>query len=44
MNPNNEYDDHSALDAPDHLSKVLERFFYTKAKYVQIRSRETTLW
>ena len=30
MNPNNEYDDHSALDAPDHLSNVLERFFTQK--------------
>ena len=30
MNPNNEYDDHSALDAPDNLSNVLECFFTQK--------------
>ena len=27
MDPNNEYDDYSALDAPPHLQHVLEQFF-----------------
>ena len=31
MNPNNkEYDDYSALDAPDHLIEVLDQFFQRK--------------
>ena len=30
MNPNDEYDDYSALDAPTHLSHVLKHFFEQK--------------
>ena len=30
MDPNNEYNDYSALDAPQHLQHVLEHFFSQK--------------
>ena len=32
MDPDNEYNDYSTLDAPQHLENVLDHFFSTKQK------------